>query len=191
MVRAVERLGARLRPQAVEAWPRTSLDVEVRIQDRDLVDRVDGEAVPLGGLPDGLWVGPVVHAVRLLLVVTHVGVDPRDAEVRVPADHAETCDGALTRHRNAESIRKRPFDDVTRHRGLLSLGRVVRPASILHSARLAYIGRIPHFEPRDGHSCPRRPSRAASRTASSRLRAPSLARAADTWWSTVLAVTLR
>jgi hypothetical protein len=88
---------------------------------------------------------PVVDAVGLLFVVAHVRVDPGDAEIRVATDHAEARNGALAGHRDAEPVRERPFDDVTRHRVLLSLGRILRPTPYSHPGQAGHIGRIPHF----------------------------------------------
>src|SRR2546422_1709527 len=94
--------------------------VEVRIEDADLRDSVDGQLVARRGLPDRLGGRGVVDAERLLPVLADVRVDPVDALVRVPLHDRQAQRRALATGGDWQSVRERALDDVPRH---------LRPAS--------------------------------------------------------------
>src|SRR4051812_12612754 len=64
--------------------------VEVRVEDPDLGDLRDRQAVGLGRAPDRLRRRAVVHAVRRPVVRRHVGVHPGDVVPRVALDDVQT-----------------------------------------------------------------------------------------------------
>src|SRR6266496_5883240 len=121
--------------------------VEVRIEDADLRDAVDGKLVAQRGLANRLRTRTVQHAERLRRVIAHVRVNPRHAVVRVALDDATTAFRSLLVPRNAQAIWKRALDDVPRH----------PHASLARKRKMRH-----RFEARRGSATPARGTRAAA-----------------------------
>src|SRR6266511_1677828 len=96
--------------------------VEVRIEDADLRDAVDGEVVARGRLPDRLGARGVVDAERLRPVLADVRVHPGDAFVCVPLHDRQTQRRALAPPGNMRSTTYRGMSLSSRSR-LLTLRR--------------------------------------------------------------------
>src|SRR6266545_7238174 len=144
--------------------------VEVRIEDADLRDAVDGKLVAQCGLANCLRTRPVQHAERLRRVIAHVRVNPRHAVVRVALDDTATAFRSLLVPRNAQAIRKRALDDVPRH----------PHASLARKRKMRHC-----FEARRGSATPPRGTRAAAAHWASRSRSawcslPSMRNASST-----------
>src|SRR5262249_55153869 len=88
------------------------LEVEVRVEDANLGDVLDGKVVSLRGLPDRLGIGSVVDAEHLLSVFAHVRVDPGHSLSRIPLDDFEALFRALGVDRSPEPVREEALDDI-------------------------------------------------------------------------------
>src|SRR5262245_6713793 len=161
----------------------TTPDVEVRVEDPHLRDRIDGQSVALSDLTDRLGRRAVVDAEGLAVVVSDVRVHPRHTEVGVGRDHRGNRLDPVVVDRDVQPVRKATFHEVARH--FWSPFQPVDPASTARYARVRIrtSGDAPYLWATCSPSCT--PRRTASRAASARLATPSFDSTDDTWWSTV------
>src|SRR5215469_14218895 len=91
------------------------LVVEVGIQDADLEDAIHWKPVSLGRFSDRVFVRTVVYAVRLLVILRHVRMDPGDADTAVVADDRKTGTSALLCGWDRQAVFESAFDEITWH----------------------------------------------------------------------------
>src|SRR5436853_7657668 len=89
--------------------------IEIGVENADLVDRVDRNAVLRPDASYRLGRGGVVNAEGLLLVGRDVGMDPADSFLRVVGDDSAERFGTSGIHRHVEAVGKCAFDQISGH----------------------------------------------------------------------------
>src|SRR6266851_5421882 len=107
----------------------------------------DGKLAPARRTANRLGRRAVVYAERLLLVRTHIGVDPRHLVGQIALDHRQTSFGAGLIDGNFKSVRKLSLNYVARHRVASivcltgSYVHTVGPRALRHIGRTTHIAR--------------------------------------------------
>src|SRR5262245_22936310 len=93
--------------------------IEVGIEDTDLGNAINGQMTSPCGLSDSFRRGPIVDAIGLLFILTHIRMDPGDLIVCIVAHDGEAGLCSHLIHRNDQPIWKGSFNDIAWHRMLL------------------------------------------------------------------------